>query len=154
MIEKVISGGQIGADWAGLVAARALGIKTGGTCPKGWRTLRGARPRLAEFGVVEHESWQYVPRTRENARNSDGTMRFAYNWGSPGERATIREVRAAGKPCFDVTINLETGEMTPPPEDAIAWARKHNVRVLNVAGNGDEQIEILVVNYLTRVLVG
>ena len=35
---KVISGGQTGADQAGLVAARRFGIPTGGWMPRGWKT--------------------------------------------------------------------------------------------------------------------
>lgn len=35
-IEKVISGGQTGIDWAGLVAATALGIEAEATYPKGF----------------------------------------------------------------------------------------------------------------------
>lgn len=43
MIEKVISGGQTGADVGGVLAARLHHIKTGGWMPKGWKTLNGAR---------------------------------------------------------------------------------------------------------------
>jgi hypothetical protein len=38
MIERVISGGQTGADQAGWRAARAAGIPTGGFMPKGFLT--------------------------------------------------------------------------------------------------------------------
>ena len=36
-IEKVRSGGQTGADEAGLVAGEKLGLETTSLCPKGWR---------------------------------------------------------------------------------------------------------------------
>jgi hypothetical protein len=36
MLEKVVSGGQTGADQGGLRAARLAGIPTGGWAPKGW----------------------------------------------------------------------------------------------------------------------
>jgi hypothetical protein len=35
MLERVISGGQTGADQAGLAAAKRLGVPTGGFMPKG-----------------------------------------------------------------------------------------------------------------------
>ena len=35
---KIISGGQTGADMGGLLAAKDLGIRTGGWMPKGWLT--------------------------------------------------------------------------------------------------------------------
>lgn len=40
----IISGGQTGADQGGLDAGKALGLKTGGLMPKGWRTEAGPRP--------------------------------------------------------------------------------------------------------------
>jgi hypothetical protein len=59
MIERVISGGQTGVDQAGLRAARAAGIATGGFAPKGWliESEDGRHnvpaPWLAEYGLVE-----------------------------------------------------------------------------------------------------
>ena len=47
MIERVISGGQTGADQAGLAVAKRLGIPTGGCMPKGWLTEAGPRPDFA-----------------------------------------------------------------------------------------------------------
>ena len=41
MLRKVISGGQTGADRAGLQAAKSSGIKTGGYMPKGFLALDG-----------------------------------------------------------------------------------------------------------------
>jgi hypothetical protein len=35
---KIISGGQTGADQGGLEGARLLGIQTGGTAPYNWMT--------------------------------------------------------------------------------------------------------------------
>jgi Circularly permutated YpsA SLOG family len=51
MIELVISGGQTGADQAGLRAARASGIRCGGMAPKGWLTEAGPAPWLADYGL-------------------------------------------------------------------------------------------------------
>jgi len=49
MLERVISGGQTGADQAGWRAARASGIPTGGAMPGGFLTEDGARPDFAEL---------------------------------------------------------------------------------------------------------
>jgi Circularly permutated YpsA SLOG family len=38
LLKKIISGGQTGADQAGLRTAKRLGIETGGWMPQGWRT--------------------------------------------------------------------------------------------------------------------
>lgn len=54
MIEKVISGGQDGADQAGLYAAQILSIPTGGWAAKNFMTESGPRPDLAElFGLID-----------------------------------------------------------------------------------------------------
>jgi len=46
MIEQVVSGGQTGADRAGLDAAMALGIPVGGWCPRGRRAEDGPIPAI------------------------------------------------------------------------------------------------------------
>jgi hypothetical protein len=46
MVRKIISGGQTGADQAGLAVAKRLGISTGGFMPKGLLTAAGPQPDL------------------------------------------------------------------------------------------------------------
>jgi hypothetical protein len=76
MLTRVISSGQTGADQAGLRAARAAGIPTGGWAPKGWLTEKGPSLWLADFGLVECPEPGYPPRTRANVRDSDGSIWF------------------------------------------------------------------------------
>jgi integrase len=53
VIEKVVTGGQAGADQGGLRAARAAGIATGGFAPKGWATEAGpGHPGRLDAGNV------------------------------------------------------------------------------------------------------
>ena len=49
MLDKVISGGQTGADQAGWRAARAVGIPTGGWMPLGFLTEDSPRPEFADL---------------------------------------------------------------------------------------------------------
>ena len=50
---KIISGAQTGADLAGLDAAKALGIPTGGSMPNGFKDLEGKKPEYAsKYGIV------------------------------------------------------------------------------------------------------
>ena len=75
MINKIISGGQTGADIGGLLAAKELNIPTGGTAPKGYRTELGSNFDLCDiFNLSEHSSDKYPPRTAANVKNSDGTV--------------------------------------------------------------------------------
>jgi Circularly permutated YpsA SLOG family len=53
MLERVISGGQIGADRAGWWAAKAAGIPTGGAMPLRFLAEDGRHPEFAEeFGAT------------------------------------------------------------------------------------------------------
>jgi hypothetical protein len=60
MIELVITGGHTGADQAGLRAARACGIPTGGWVPRGWLTEAGPAPWLADWGLIECQEGETV----------------------------------------------------------------------------------------------
>lgn len=151
MIEKVISGGQIGADVGALRAAKKAGIATGGWMPKGFRTNDGPRPGYARmYGIVETDGDNYPKRTYLNVRDADATFRLAYNFTSPGERLTLRYVRELDRPHLDIPI--ERARIWRSPRWAAEWLIKHNVKTLNVAGNADQFIESIVENYLYRVL--
>jgi hypothetical protein len=75
-LRKIVSGGQTGAAQAGLRAARAAGLETGGWALKGWATEDGPALWLADFGLVQCRRPGYPPRTEANARDSDGTIWF------------------------------------------------------------------------------
>ena len=125
MIEKIISGGQTGGDRGGLEAGKKLGIKTGGTAPKGYRTDKGSDYSLKNFGLVEHESWKYPPRTIKNVQDSDATVWFG-NTESPGAKLTIGTCNRLGKKVF---INPETELQL---KNLLTF---YNIKILNVAGN-------------------
>lgn len=124
MIVKIISGGQTGADRGGLEAGKELGILTGGTAPKGYRTENGSDLFLKELGLVEHTSSSYPPRTVDNVRNSDGTIIFG-NINSPGCKLTISTCIKFKKPYI----------INPTEQDFRNWIDKKFIRILNVAGN-------------------
>jgi hypothetical protein len=86
---KVISGGQTGADLAGLWAAKIYGIETGGKAPKGWITQYGQKPRLLELFCLKESTNEYHGLTLENCESSDLTLIFASNIRSPGTRLTL-----------------------------------------------------------------
>ena len=99
--------------------------------PRGFRAADGPRPEFAAlYGLREHASPHYPPRTALNVKEADATLRFATDWDSPGERLTLAFCARYGRPHFDVTPGSAT-----TPADAVAWLAANNVRVLNVAGN-------------------
>lgn len=134
MLKKVISGGQTGADIAGLEVAKEFGFETGGIMPFGFKTLDGCKPEYKNiFGISAHHSSSYVPRTRKNVENSDGTIRFAFNFDSQGEKCTLRAIKDLKKPHFDVDLN------DPPPiSSVLEWLEKEKIEILNVAGNSEQ----------------
>lgn len=150
ILEKVISGGQTGADRAGLIAAKAMGISTGGWMPHGFLAYDGKHPEFAElYGLTETISKRYPPRTSMNVLHSDGTLRFATNWHSPGELLTLKLCNKYRKPNLAVTLG---GDVTPV--DVMRCLVENNIRVLNVAGNSERTspgIEEYVRHFLENV---
>jgi hypothetical protein len=127
MIERVISGGQTGADQAGLVVAKRLGIPTGGCMPKGWPTEAGPRPGLGvAYGLEEADTAAYPGRTERNVLASDGTVVFG-DARSRGSMLTARLCRRHAKPCLLVPLGSD-------PIGAAgmlrAWIGEHGVRTL------------------------
>ena len=129
MLDRIVSGGQTGADQAGWRAARASGIATGGWMPEGFMTEAGLRPDFAEMvGAVELPGGGYPERTRANVRDSDATIWFG-DPDSPGGRTTLRACTGFGKPVYLVN------EVLTQSADVAAWIETEKVRVFNVAGD-------------------
>jgi len=128
---KVISGGQTGADLGGVIAGSKFGYETGGCMPKGFKNETGNNPLLAKlYGMYEHKSDKYPPRTYENCKMSDGTIRFATDFDSRGEICTFNAIKQYNKPYIDVDVNEPRAI-----EEIVEWIREKNIKVLNVAGN-------------------
>jgi len=72
MIQKIISGGQTGADRAALDFAIKRGIPHGGWIPKGRKTEDGTLPE--KYHLLEMPTGSYSKRTEKNILDSDGTL--------------------------------------------------------------------------------
>jgi hypothetical protein len=146
MTLRVISGAQTGADVAGLWAAKLHKIPTGGWAPKGFRTLDGFHPEMAEtFGIKAHDSPSYPPRTAQNLTESDFTLICSEKM-SAGTKLTINQCK---KNCIPhkvfmldpENLNLSVQEVERSP-DFIRLCNQIRLNqqlgtpfVLNVAGN-------------------
>jgi hypothetical protein len=138
---KVISGAQTGADVAGLWMAKLCGIPTGGWAPKGFETLKGEHPEMAEtFGIKEH-SKGYRGRTIQNLSEADLTI-ICYSTLSAGSRLTIDQCKKLGKK--HIIINFDPtdlpGSLKSPKVDLLISELSKAYRLgidmtLNVAGN-------------------
>jgi hypothetical protein len=130
-LRKIISGGQTGADQAGLKAAEMLNIETGGWAPLNWMTEDGPNPNLLKkYKLIQCPVPGFQLRTIANVRDSDATIRFAVDFTSTGERLTKKATIDLNKPCFDVDLNH-----TPHPYEVAIWIKENNIEVLNIAGN-------------------
>ncbi len=143
-ISRIVSGGQTGVDRAALDVALERGIPCGGWCPRG---------RLAEDGPIDRryplsETPQARPaqRTRWNVRDSDGTLIIVRGQLRGGTALTRRAAAELDKPCLLI-------DPSSPAAVAriVAWASRHRIAVLNVAGPReshclgiyDEAVELL-----------
>jgi hypothetical protein len=139
VIERVISGGQFGADLGGLIAAKACGIPTGGTAPKGFRTERGNYRILGSaFGLVEHSSPDYPARTEQNVINSDITVYFIGKGGdnSSGFYCTQKFANIHYKPFWSIRENFWGSES---PDQLAMKLYLKDYRILNVAGSRESK---------------
>lgn len=125
---KIISGGQTGADRGGLMAARYLGIKTGGWAPKGWTTEAGPDPSLRNYGLVQHSSPNYPPRTRMNCQDSDLTAIFG-DLTSKGSQLTMSICREDKIPYL----------LNPDSQELRDMCEQLGVETLNIAGNRESK---------------
>ncbi len=128
---KIISGGQTGADQAGLKVAKVYNIKTGGFAPHDFTTKDGPNRTLLQsrYGLVE-STGGYKQRTGENVKASDGTIRLAISFITPGEKCTFNAIKKYNKPYIDVSL------LDPiPASKVVNWILRNRIEVLNVAGN-------------------
>lgn len=166
LLVKIISGGQTGADRAGLEAAKELGLETGGWAPQGFMTTKGRDETLkTEFGLEEFKtkssllSQSYVQRSIQNVISSDATLAFRYyesrgtdrtigycmtgRWIDPPDKVPGKITRPVM--AISSAIDPETDERSRPD----LWKEKakllhlflikNNVKVLNVCGHRQEE---------------
>jgi len=151
-LKQIISGGQTGADIAGLKAGRELGLVTGGMAPKGYINENGNQWWLRDYGLCESNSSKYDTRTRFNVKDSDGTVIFTLVPLSGGSRLTYNTCEELYKP--KLVIN-PSGAMIK--DDLIAWLIANNIVILNVSGNRESKcrgIELKVKTFLVEALKG
>lgn len=147
-LHKVISGGQTGADQGGLLGAWRSGVETGGTAPLCFKTQIGYNPLLEVFGLTC--AGDYKSRTIQNVRDSDGTVIIAHDLNSHGTVLTRRACSAEKKPLLQLDVSdivqLAVGrpetdsaavmnEITQHAQALCDFVLKHQIQILNVAGN-------------------
>ncbi|MGM0516450.1 MAG: putative molybdenum carrier protein [Pseudomonadota bacterium] len=130
MLERIISGGQTGADRGALDAALARGFPCGGWCPPDRRSEDGEIP--ARYPVEPMASGGYRRRTIRNLKDADGTAIFYREEITGGTELTLAQCIRHRRPYRLIDLS----EVTPERAVVILqrFVERHDLRVLNVAG--------------------
>jgi hypothetical protein len=122
----LVSGGQTGADRAGLDWAIAQNIRHGGWCPRGRKTEDGVLPD--RYQLKETSASGYLQRTEWNVRDSDATLIFTLDDAlDGGSKRTAAFADRLGKPWLHVRPGVH-------PKYVARFLVRHAVKTLNVAG--------------------
>ena len=129
----IVSGGQTGADRAGLDFAIEHGVTHAGYCPRGRLAEDGQIP--ARYNLEETEHDDYPTRTRKNVELGDATVIFQRGPNvrpRSGSALTAGHARKVGRPC------LVLGAFPNVQADAAAlraFLELNRPKILNVAGS-------------------
>lgn len=170
-LQKIISGGQIGADQEALRAAFYLGIVTGGWAPKSFMTSSGPMIDLkTKYNLKEiRESVQlplgYIIRSQRNVDDSDATVAFKdFSIEGTGTDKTIGYcmtgkwktcdfdfVGKPYKPIMVISIDDIIEKNSDFKKQLVLFARfiiDNDVKILNVCGNRRLIRENIVYDFL------
>jgi hypothetical protein len=93
MLRKIISGGQTGADRAGLDFAIETGLEHGGYVSRGRKAEDG---RIDDrYNLVELSTSSYPVRTRRNIEESDGAGIFSLKPAGTKSRPSLARNRSS-----------------------------------------------------------
>jgi len=151
MINKIISGGQTGADIAGLDVAIKAGIPCGGWCPRGRKYEKGRIPD--RYPLQETVLPDYFVRTELNVKDSDATLLFTFGVPAGGSALTVQFAGKHRKPVLHIDLSDNAKELL---SDKICdWIKENNIHILNIAGSRESKnpgIYKAVYNILISVL--
>jgi hypothetical protein len=131
LLERIVSGGQTGADRAALDFALAHGYRIGGWLPRG-RVAEDGPLSERYAGLRETGSADPSERTERNVRDSDATLILSHGPLAGGSLLTLRKALEAPKPVLHLDLALMTESAAA--ERLRAWLAQVQPRTLNVAG--------------------
>lgn len=130
ILEKIISGGQTGADRAALDTAIKFNIPHGGWITKGRRTEEGVLPE--KYRLKEMPTADYPSRTRQNILDSGGTVIVSRGPLTGGSKLTHSFANVSGKPVCH--IDLLNNDIFEAALILHSFLLENYILVLNVAG--------------------
>ncbi len=131
LLRKIISGGQTGADQAGLDVAIKNGIPHGGAIPEGRLTEDGILPD--KYQLEEMSTKSYPKRTEKNVLDSDGTVILTHGKLTGGSLLTRKKAEQHDKPVLHLDMTLTQERWAT---DVLQkFVEKNQIETLNVAGS-------------------
>ncbi|HAM49149.1 MAG TPA: hypothetical protein DCP92_00040 [Nitrospiraceae bacterium] len=151
MVIKIISGGQTGADRAGLDAAIDLRIDYGGAIPQGRRTEDGTLPERYNK-MTELKTKSHPLRTENNVVDSNATLIFTFKKMGTGSALTLRLAQKHHKPCLHIDLSKYSDQEAI--RMVMKWLSEVQPAILNIAGSRESASGIYgrVFNILKGVL--
>jgi hypothetical protein len=131
MIKKIVSGGQTGADRAGLDVAIRWGFPHGGWCPKDRKAEDGAIG--GQYLLTETPSSNYLQRTEWNVRDSDATVIFTIAPMLTGGSKRTAEFAEKHRKAW-IHLAQRSSSHENPALMLQRFVEENGVQVLNVAG--------------------
>jgi hypothetical protein len=129
-IQKIISGGQTGADRAALDFAIEQNLPHGGWVPRGRKAEDGI---LAEkYRLREMPTGHYSKRTEKNILDADGTLILSHGPLTGGSALTRELAKQHMKPW--IHIDLKINPCLEAARLIREWVGRHDIKVMNVAG--------------------
>ncbi len=134
MLDKIICGGQTGAERAGWQVAKAFGVPTGGWMSQGFQTGDGPHPEFVElYGAAELPTDSELARIERIVQDSDATLWFGETTTLDAQ-VTVGACYRFGKPCMPVYPGASF-----EPTHVATWIVENQIGTLNVAGNREEE---------------
>jgi hypothetical protein len=135
-IQKIISGGQTGADRAAFDFALKNGIEIGGFVPKNRLAEDGEIPEIYP-NLQETSTENYAERTELNVKNSDATLIFSHDKLIGGSLLTKQFAELYEKPFFH--IDFWVADFDYSVEKTRDWLESIDCKNLNIAGSRASQ---------------
>jgi hypothetical protein len=150
MINKIISGGQIGAETAALDIAIQLNIPHGGWISKGWKAADAPLP--AKYKLQEISTSSYTKRAEKNVLDSDGTLIISHGQLTGASDFTKKAALKNKRPLLHIDLDKTT--IFQASLSVTHWITENQIAVLNVTGprtSKDPEIYRTVINILESV---
>jgi hypothetical protein len=131
MINKIISGGQTGADRAALDFAIKNNIPHGGWVPRGRKTEDGRLPE--QYQLREMPTAEYSKRTKKNIIISDGTVIVSHGPLTGGSALTRELAKQHRRPW--IHLDMKELPLKIAANRLSSWIETNQVKIMNIAGS-------------------